>query len=434
MRLTLITFLFFQYSILHLAAQDCNTPPGWTITKVENPVFDKQRAMFFASETVGYTTGVKGTMRKTVDGGKTWQDLHERGGMGTRANLMTVYFVDEQVGFASGYGEFNIVEGTGNDAEFLRTQDGGLTWEKKIIDSIDHVYDIIFFDALHGLARCVANNGSFPIMQTFDAGDTWSYLESKLYKTEGDFISAGKRVLVYGRDIDDVLNLVLLEIKQDGTIDFNLSVPAEESSFYFYNEEIGFAKANNIAFKTIDGGVTWTEIEFPETNNWSIVHFADENNGIVANTLYRSESSGGETWQYPNGLEVFSTTDGGLNWDRYESDVLCAIEGELNHSPQHGTIHYKGNDFYGTFSFNALSKVSEPAAELKIFPNPVHDYLYVDDLGSKLMQAEIYNCAGQKLHSAMANQKINTTNLFPGFYILRLLSDNKWISMPFIKQ
>ncbi|MFZ1704856.1 MAG: T9SS type A sorting domain-containing protein [Saprospiraceae bacterium] len=435
MKHILFTLLIMQFGFDEvIISQDCTLPVNWRIEKDTMPGFSKQHDLFFASDKIGYTTGVRGTLRKTIDGGKTWEIIHGLQGMGTRAIMRTLYFVDELVGFASGDGDYDPFNNIDNDAEFLRTYDGGLTWEKNFVDSIERVNDLKFFDDKHGLAICYAKNGTHPILETHDGGKSWAYLDVPVSSVEGsNFIFAGDRVLVYGEDKMNFTNHILFEIKEDGSLHYGLTMPPNKCSYYFYDEFIGFARTADKGYKTEDGGITWTEIEFPETNLWSVFHFADPNNGIVANTIYESDTSGWELWWYPVGLEVFVTEDGGENWVRFESGNACAIEGRLSHFAKNGEIHFHAGNYNGTYKFNFLNSNLKENDKIKIRPNPVTEYLLIDNLSGSTLRAEIFNLSGQKLYESEATSKINVEHLVKGYYILRLWDSAQFSIFNFVK-
>jgi photosystem II stability/assembly factor-like uncharacterized protein len=416
-----------------VVSQDCFLPINWSIEKETMPGFSKQHDLFFASDKVGYTTGVRGTMRKTIDGGKSWKIIHGLEGMGTRAIMKTLYFVNELVGFASGDGDWDPFNNINNDAEFLRTFDGGLTWEKNFVDSMDRVNDLKFFDDQNGLAICFANNRTNQILETHDAGKSWTTLNTPVGRVDGNnFILAGDRVLVYGEDKINFTNYILFEIKQDGSQKY-LTSPPDKCSFYFYDESLGFARSVEKGYKTEDGGVTWSEAELPFTNYWSVFHFADPNNGIVANTIYEEVTSGGEVWWYPVGLEVFVTRDGGNDWIRFELDDGCAIENRLIHYSKHGEVHFHGGDYEGTYKFDFSNSLQEENDKMKLRPNPANDYLLIDNLTGTILKAEIFNLSGQKLSDSETISKINVEQLDPGYYILRLWDSKKYLIFKFVK-
>ena len=434
MQKILFTLLTIQILVGTINSQNCNSSPNWRVTKEDIPSFLNQHDLFFASELVGYTTGVRGTMRKTIDGGKTWKIIHKVEGMGTKANMKTLYFIDEKVGFASGDAFFDTFEKIKNDAEFLRTSNGGMTWKKNFIDSVQSVYDLKFFDTQHGLAICYTNNKTYQIAETHDAGKSWTFLDTKISRVEGlNFILAGARVLVYGEDKLDFRNKMLAEIKENGTMDYSLTTPPGQCSFYFYNDNIGYASTNDKGYKTIDGGITWTEIDLPVAGSWSLVHFADQNNGIIANTIYEAETFGWETWWIPIGLELFITDDGAQTWDRYETGERCVIDWRISHYAKQGEIHFYEGNHAGTIMFDSLNKVNEQVRKISIYPNPVEDYLFLDTLSQDPIQAQIFNVIGQKFCDEKISSKISTRTLNPGYYFLRLFLPKKRIDIPFVK-
>lgn len=165
-----------------------------------------------------------------------------------------------------------------------------------------------------------------------------------------------------------------------------------------------------------------------------MIHFADENHGIVANTLYEAYMSGWEVWWYPVGLEIFVTNDGGDIWERYESGDLCAIEGRLTHYAKHGTVHFLGGNYNGRIIFDSLGTAGTTTKEIKFYPNPVNDHIRLDNLNSLDFQAVIYNLTGQKIYDIKATAEINIEHLSPGYYILTLLTPKERLIYPFIKQ
>jgi len=83
-------------------------------------------------------------------------------------------------------------------------------------------------------------------------------------------------------------------------------------------------------------------------------------------------------------------------------------------------------------SSDNLSNNSTPTF-IKVFPNPVHDFLRLDS--QQLYQrAEIYNLAGQVfLINEFDNSYLNVSHLKPGFYLLKLTGFGKTGYAKFIK-
>jgi photosystem II stability/assembly factor-like uncharacterized protein len=80
------------------------------------------------------------------------------------------------------------------------------------------------------------------------------------------------------------------------------SLVGTETHFFSLTSGIAFVSdpgsGVSSAYKTPDGGVSWTQVKLPEGSRVSSVHFVDEHNGyaIGPNTLLRT-TDGGETWE-----------------------------------------------------------------------------------------------------------------------------------------
>lgn len=104
---------------------------------------------------------------------------------------------------------------------------------------------------------------------------------------------------------------------------------------YFYSKDIdfvdqrhGWAVGNfNSIIRTVNGGQSWEEIRVPTDADLSMIDFLDLKTGYVAGSISRKDRSTG-TLLY--GLEILSTSDGGVNWrtcykDNKSSDVFGIV-------------------------------------------------------------------------------------------------------------
>jgi hypothetical protein len=159
---------------------------NWEITVLPLLEIQAQSDLFFISEETGYTVGNGGTILKTTNGGKDWEFIERYYDLNThkiikdaltKARLLTVFFVDEAVGYVGGKGENIPISGENIDAVFLKTTDGGDTWSKQYLPGIREVKDLYFFDAGNGLAMFLVydenNYLKYKLYATHDAGATW---------------------------------------------------------------------------------------------------------------------------------------------------------------------------------------------------------------------------------------------------------------------
>ncbi|MDP3733989.1 MAG: DUF4215 domain-containing protein, partial [Nanoarchaeota archaeon] len=108
-------------------------------------------AVYFLDANRGWAVGTAGTVLRTTDSGTTWTVM---GNGALSDNLLDVHFVDPNIGYAVGVGEFG--------REILRTTDGGATWVTELISPntlVDIHFSIGFFpDLIPGWA--IGNNGA----------------------------------------------------------------------------------------------------------------------------------------------------------------------------------------------------------------------------------------------------------------------------------
>ncbi|MEH6565351.1 MAG: YCF48-related protein [Halopseudomonas sp.] len=153
---------------------------GKSWDQADVPVRQLLTAVYFADAKHGWAVGHDAVILHSSDGGETWQMQYRDPTLDEPADpegpgllerpLMDVWFRDLQTGFAVGaYGIF------------LRTDDGGATWQDRS-DSIDNEYGMHY----NAIAP-VHNAGLFMVgemgsmYRSSDYGDTWETLETSPY-------------------------------------------------------------------------------------------------------------------------------------------------------------------------------------------------------------------------------------------------------------
>ena len=94
------------------------------------------------------------------------------------------------------------------------------------------------------------------------------------------------------------------------------------------------------------------------------------------------------------------------------------------------------NSFTGSFITNNFKIATDPALlsvdnfelkEVKVYPNPVKDILFIEDGNSSVLKVEIYNMQGQLITSKVKvesnNLEINFQNYNDGIYLVKLISN-----------
>lgn len=145
------------------------------------------RGLSVVNADVVWASGTGGTFLRTTDGGKTWQHGNVAGA--EKLDFRDVHGVDANTAYL-------LSIGTGNSSRIYKTTDAGQNWmlqyteqnAKGFLDCMS------FWDATHGIAVGDSVDGRFELLTTSD-GATWSPLESKTMPEaqagEGGFAASG---------------------------------------------------------------------------------------------------------------------------------------------------------------------------------------------------------------------------------------------------
>ncbi|WP_319409409.1 YCF48-related protein [uncultured Desulfosarcina sp.] len=205
---------------------------GIEYQKISNKFYD----FHFQNAKEGWVCGNSGVLFKTEDGGLTWEKKES----GTYSSIFGIHFTDGNHGVLVGEGGL-----------VMTTSDGGKTWQAQETPVDKHLLTLDFYDARNGMAA-----GDWgKIIATNDGGQTW-------------------------QDVSLEEDVVLYAVKFTGP------------------EEVWIAGEMGTIFHTMDGGATWEKKEVGFATFFGI-DMDGENNGFAV------------------GLDgsVARTTDGGANWD-----------------------------------------------------------------------------------------------------------------------
>jgi photosystem II stability/assembly factor-like uncharacterized protein len=240
--------------------------------------------------------GEGGTILISSDEGSNW----ERNETGTPYYFSSLFFINEQIGWAGGGGSI------------LKTTNAGASWSL-ISTTPGTIKDIFFSDFNNGFA---VGDESL-IMKTTDGGFSWkvqSYFEyshtsyTSVFAFNPDTAWISTR-LNYGGSIRYTTN---------GGINWNLSYLDVNinglNSVYFIDNKNGFAVGskristynNGIILRTSDAGLSWNIDSVSFTRSISNIHFADKKRGWLsaADGVILRTTDSGITW-----LPAFAGTD-----------------------------------------------------------------------------------------------------------------------------
>lgn len=234
------------------------------------------RAICAVSDKNVWIGGSKGTFLKTNDGGKTWETHQVLGA--EKLDFRDVHAFDDKNAILMSAGEAE----QGN-AKFYRTEDGGKSWKIVYETTQKGVFfdGIDFWDKQNGIAFSDPIDGKFVIVKTKDGGKTWSPVNPvnipKNQENEAAFAASGTSLITVGT-----------------------------KQAYICTGGGEFARI----FRTENQGETWsivkTDMPAGKTNGLFGLRFWDNQHGIAVGGDYQEVEKA-----IPN---VLLTADGGKTW------------------------------------------------------------------------------------------------------------------------
>lgn len=240
--------------------------------KLNSGVNSSLRGLAVVNENVIWTTGSKGTVLKSTDGGTSWKNISPKGF--TNTGFRDIHAWDDQKA---------VIMGIASPARFLKTEDGGVNWKEVYRNEIKEIFfdSIEFWNDSCGMAFSDPVNGRHFIVKTNDYGDSWNQIDTSniplAVKGEAAFAASGTCISTFG-----------------------------DSLAWFIT---GGTEAR--VFRTKNQGNNWDVVSsplisgLPTTGIYSVA-FADEKNGFIVGGDYTRDKE--------LNANAALTKDGGLSW------------------------------------------------------------------------------------------------------------------------
>ncbi len=253
---------------------------------------------------------------------------------GTLAWLHSVFFVDQDRGFA-----------VGSRGTLLTTNDGGKTWQQKYRPTDDVIRDVYFLDSLKGWIVCERNVYDLKavdeprtyLMNTIDGGQRWTRVQMKGADVDARLVraifSSGGRAWAFGE------GGAIYTTRDLGESWTKLTVPTRHLLLggAFVDDDRGWlVGAGATILQTADGGETWhrSRLEGAEGTRFTAASFID-------NRLGWAVGSGGAIYRTINGGRSWSPQVSGVTTDLLDVKFLDALEGWA--VGVEGTVIYTNN-------------------------------------------------------------------------------------------
>lgn len=338
-------------------------------------------ALYFVNVNTGWAVGSddKGIIRKTTDGGNTWfaqtspqlyalRDvvfLNSNTGYIAAQNKIlkttnsganwleqstpssviyfSVYFVNENTGWASGQ--------TGT---LIRTTNGGANWESQASGHNKHIWSVYMIDANNGYA---AGESGY-ILKTTNGGTNWFSLSAP-GNTRLFAISLVSATSLYC--VGDSGTIIFSSNGGSSWVNQSFGTSATLRDVVFKNSNLGFiAGKNGVILTTTNGGTNWINRSFNTVNFYGI-DFASIDTGYICGRG-----------------RIYKTINGGINWTQQTTpvpdsvnikDIFCITSNNVWAVPWSGQIIYTTNG--GNTKVNQIfSEVPVKYLLNQNYPNP----------------------------------------------------------------
>jgi photosystem II stability/assembly factor-like uncharacterized protein len=242
------------------------------------------RGLSAVTADIVWASGTRGTVIRTVDGGKTWAVRTVAGAENQDFRGIRAFDADSAIIMSTGNAEKGL-------ARIYRTSDGGQNWTLVFETKTTGVFfdSIAFWDLKRGVVLSDPVDGHFVLFRTDDGGTTWmqippASLPSAL-KGEGSFAASNSCIALQGEKniwfVTGGASVARVVRSNDGGETWDVAEtpirPANGNSGLFSvafgNATIGFAVGGDYeqptntpmpdAIGTEDGGKTWHELIAP---------------------------------------------------------------------------------------------------------------------------------------------------------------------------
>lgn len=313
-----LSVLIFCFSCNQKSSEFSTEPLGWEI--LQTPVDASLRGLSALTPDIAWMSGTKGTWLRTLDGGKTWEH-------GVINGLVDVDFRSIQ-GFNA---EHAIAVSAGQPAVIYKTSDGGKTWKLTHQEGPEAFLDgITFSDQETGYVFGDPVDGKWLILKTVNEGESWYELPSLPEFVEGEagFAASASSMMAVG-------DLIVLGT---GGKESNLHVSRDGGdSWEKFKSPLIQGHSSQGIFSLTDSGAGIVCIggdyleEGMDQGNVGVFSTTTSNwvESLTPPTGYRSGVAffSQQEWLIavgPNGSDF--SKDGGINWGNFSEEGFHAVK------------------------------------------------------------------------------------------------------------
>ena len=288
------------------------------------------RGLSAVNDKVCWVSGTKGTVGRTIDGGKNWEVFKVP--EADKLDFRDIEAFSANVAYILSIGD-------GENSRIYKTTDGGASWKLQFQNKNSKAFfdALAFWDEQHGIAMSDSVDGKFILISTDNGGVSWNEIKPEkipaALPNEGGFAASGTCIIANGKnDVwmvtgksrvlhssdrgknwDVVEAPILTGIDSAGI--FSIDFKDNKNGIIVGGDYREFKQLGKTVAITSDGGKTWAAIENQLPFRSGVVYVK---NSIIAVGTSGSNLSidGGKSWQQLNGenYNVVSVAKSGAVW------------------------------------------------------------------------------------------------------------------------
>ncbi len=412
-----------NYLFLFLALGFWQVQAQWSL--IDSLARGNFQSIHFINADTGFTYHEYGTLRRTTNGGQSWDSVD----IPFEGFVNDFSFPTPSVGYMVGGAWFPFGQYYGN--AILKTMDGGLTW-----------------DSVMG----TMNYGVFNNIQAL---------------SPNEYFAAGTNLVLHSNNGG---------LTHD-TLRPSANISEEYSKIHFSNPSEGYVLASSyvsgsrsvsVLYKTTNGGQSW-QIAFSDTSFWGAGDFVVSSSGEIYKARLKGEimysPDKGQSWQkrlladsqmefskleligttlYAIGRDsvnqnsnIYRSTDKGVSWQLMVSST-SSFNGFVDMSfPTAATGYAVTNS--QVFKNTKLVSLPETRHEgFELYPNPATDVVTIKLENAGPAEVYVYNSMGQavkQLHTdGNRNLDVQLGSLKAGIYLMEVVQAGERFNRRLVKQ
>jgi photosystem II stability/assembly factor-like uncharacterized protein len=409
---TISIFILFLFITSKAESSNCN----YTWIQQNSGTTSLLFSVEAVNELICWTCGASGTVRKTTDGGITWQNANPNMGI-TTGNIYNIEAIDGNNAWVTTF--------QGVMTYIYKTSNGGVNWLQVLSQNGGYINGIHMTSTTHGFAFGDPIANVWQILVTTNGGSNWTHFATSpaSQPAEQGFRNCFQVSLPYiwfgsypGR---------IFRSKNNGVNWSVHSTPGIASvlSIHFNSSDMGFASSINMV-KSVDTGSTYQQLFTEGLGNI---------NGI--------EGKGNDVW-YVRGNYIYFSSNAGSNWIQVYNASITQQDIDFPDSTGSCLMGWAVG-YGGTIAKLTVNPVGVNANNSNIpkdfileqnYPNPFNPVTTINFSIPKAnyVTLTIFNAEGKMIskvvdgykQAGIYNIELNTSNLASGMYFYKLETGN----------